>query len=422
MMLACGGDPRLPEKTAPEPPPEAPEALPEAPVADLAGPPKHALVLVIDTLRADALAEADTPVLDALAAHGDQAARAWSGGTWTVPSVVTLFTGMPVREHGWDLPSARMGKYPRIPEVPTLATVLQDAGFVTTGLYANPYLSQDIGFKRGWDTWRRTGDKVIVKQLTKEIERWEEGQRHFLYVHVLGPHSPLRPSAESRAKHGVADSWIDEKIGFEVGVCKRNREDDARSQYRAAYQAVVEETDALVGEILATLGDHAKDTAILVTSDHGELLGEHGICGHGRHVWEQLTHVPMISRGIELPDKVGGANVAALITDALGVPHTWPTSASETLPLVSQREGQLALSSDGRHKAIWDAEGAVSVFDLRADPTEASPLRDPDTEAHLVEQRERWEARHGASTAELEGEVTLAPEVVEELKALGYVH
>ncbi len=421
LLLACD----TPTQTADEAPTvnaaEQAAPLPEAPVAALQGTPKHALLLVVDTLRADVLAEADTPVLDALAAHGDQADRAWSGGTWTVPSVVTLLTGMPVREHGWDLPSARMGKYPRLPEVPTLPVVLREAGFATAGFYANPYLSQDLGFERGWDTWQRTGDRVVVKQLTKHVAGWEEGERHFLYVHLLGPHSPLRPNEASRLKHGVAASWIDEKIGFEVGVCKRNREEDARQQYGAAYTAVVEETDALVGQVLEALGEHAQDTVILVTSDHGELLGEHGVCGHGRHVWEQLTGVPMISRGVDLPASVGGANVAALLTGALGVEHTWPTPADQVLPLVSQREGQLALSTDGRHKAVWDAEGELAVYDLQADPAESKPLEAADTVGGLVAARAAWEAAHGASTAELEGEVQLAPEVVEELRALGYV-
>ena len=64
--------------------------------------PKNAVVILVDTLRADALEQAETPVLDGLVARGDRVERAWSSGTWTAPSLVSLFTGMHVREHGWD--------------------------------------------------------------------------------------------------------------------------------------------------------------------------------------------------------------------------------------------------------------------------------------------------------------------------------
>ena len=65
---------------------------------------KHAIVIVIDTLRADAIKEAKTPNLDALIANGAQARRGWSSGTWTAPSVISMFLGKTVREHGWDYP------------------------------------------------------------------------------------------------------------------------------------------------------------------------------------------------------------------------------------------------------------------------------------------------------------------------------
>ena len=66
--------------------------------------PKHVVLIVIDTLRADVVDEVDTPVLDGLAAEGSSASRAWSSGTWTAPSVISLFSGMPVRSHGWEFP------------------------------------------------------------------------------------------------------------------------------------------------------------------------------------------------------------------------------------------------------------------------------------------------------------------------------
>ncbi len=224
-------------------------AEPELPPVAPARPARHARIIVIDTLRADALAGADTPNIDALAASGDSVPRAWSSGTWTVPSVVSLLSGAPIRQHGWNQPSARLGHYPPIPELPTLPTVLQAAGFGTQGLYANPYLAEELGFDRGFDDWKRISDKVAAKRLKKVVdETWGDGGRHFVYLHMLGPHSPLRPSEAAAAKYQVDPRWTAPKIGFEVGVAKRNREEGAREAYQEVVRRFAGTTAAAVAE------------------------------------------------------------------------------------------------------------------------------------------------------------------------------
>ncbi len=402
-----------------------PTADPPAPPPPPRDPPKHAVVIVIDTLRADSLAAADTPRLDALAASGWQAEQAWAAGTWTVPSVISLLTGMPVRQHGFDLPSARIGKYPPVPEVPTLPGVLQDAGFTTLGLYSNGYLAEELGFDRGFDTWRRTADKAMPKQWRKHVETvWSapDAGRHFAYLHLLGPHSPLRPSDTTKAKYQVPDEWFDERLGFEIGVPKRNRREGARPWYAEAYKAVIEDTDARVGELLDALGEHASDTLVIVTSDHGELLGEHGIVGHGTHVWQELTQVPYFAGpATALPPETPGActsnsTLADLVTDALGVEHAWPVQVDSAPPLVSQREGQVAFSPDCRTKGILGKRQTWAAYDLVADPGELAPLADP---TQVVTAHDTWAAGVPAGTPDMAG-VSLHPDTLEQLKVLGY--
>lgn len=408
-LLACTG-----REPAPEPVPEP------APVVTK----QHAIIFLIDTLRDDVTTTAATPHLDALAARGQRIDRAWSPGTWTVPSVIGMFTGMHVRTHGWDLPSARIGKYPRLPQAPTLAEVLQGEGFVTQGLYANTYLAEELGFARGFDQWTRITDKVAPERVAKLVKEWEPGQRHFLYVHLLGPHSPLRPTPDAQARHEVADEWFEGSRGLGIGVAKRNRREGARPAYRAAYHAVVEDTDAIVGEMLTTLEPWLDDSVVIVTSDHGELIGEHDIAGHGYWVWEQLTHVPLITAGgAPLPQAISTSAMADYVTRTLGVKHTWSSQVDQPLPLVSQREGKLALSPDGRFKGVWhDIDLAEpQVFDLAADPLEATPL--PQRSAALLTARRTWEAANAPGTAELTPESTVAlhPDTLAELAALGYV-
>jgi len=336
-----------------------------------------------------------------------------------------MFSGMSVREHGFDLPSARIGKYPEVPEVPTLASVLGEAGFTTFGLYSNGYLAQELGFDQGFDTWRRTADRAMPKQWRKHIERvWsaEGAGRQFAYLHLLGPHSPLRPSEATQLKYGVEQEWFDERLGFEIGVPKRNRREGARPAYSAAYRAVIEDTDARVGELIDALGPHLADTLIVVTSDHGELLGEHDVVGHGTHVWEPLTHVPYFAGPKanlprELPtDCVSLATLPDLVTRSLGIEHRWPVDLEAPGPMVSQREGQIAYTEDCRHKAVFRKQ-IWSVFDLVADPAEEQPLA---TDQGLPAAYQAWAAQVPEGTTSMEG-VSLHPDTVEQLRVLGYV-
>ena len=78
----------------------------------------------------------------------------------------------------------------------------------------------------------------------------------------------------------------------------------------------------------------------------GELLGEHDRVGHGHHVWEALTHVPFIvSRGGTVPETLSTAALPDIVTSSLGLSGPWDVTRTDALPLVSQREGKLAVAS-----------------------------------------------------------------------------
>jgi len=402
-LLGCGGG-------------EDPDAAAQRP-PDPIVPKKHVLVVIIDTLRADILARADTPHLDALADRGDAVELAWAAGTWTVPSVISMFSGMPVRQHGWNGSPGLAKNFPKIAPMPLLAEVLTAHGFQSTGLYANNFLDGEIGFSRGFREWKAISDATAVREAERRIDQWTDDQQHFLYVHLLGPHSPLRPSDAAREKYQVDDKWFAHRQGLLIGAAKRNQEDGIREAYEAAYHAVVEDTDARVGDLLALLGDRRDDTLVIVTSDHGELIDDHGFCGHGHWVWEELTHVPFIVDGAgPLPDTLNTAALPDLITSTVGVKHQWPITMADTLPLVSEREGKIAVSPDGRFKGIWDDDFAV--YDLQADPEEARPIQEHSDAIH--DARSAWQARF--PPGELgEANVQLHPQTVEALRSLGYL-
>lgn len=387
---------------------------------------RHALLIVVDTLRAGSLQRASTPHLDALAASGSAAERAWAAGTWTAPSMVSIFTGTTIREHGWDYPMptkmAKQGAYPPIPSLPTLAERLSDHGFTTTGLYANPIVRKELGFSRGFDTWERlTSDGLADDLVAEQVTGWDDDERHFLYLHLWGPHQPLRPSKSAQERWGVGAPWFRKTRGFPI---KRvwAHEPGALSAYFKAYHAVVEDTDARIGRILEALGEHRDDTVIVLTSDHGELLGEHGRAGHGSWVYEPLTWVPFITEGVgDVPPMVTNAAVPDAISRGLGLELDWSVTLNGAHPLVSQREGKLALSEDGQLKAIWDksiAENELQVFDLMSDPGEERPVEGHDVA--LIAARESWEQEVSAGTVSGEP-IEVSDDMEEALKSLGYI-
>jgi len=399
-----------------------------APACAREEPPQNAVVILVDTLRADALDRAETPVLDALGARGDRVERAWSSGTWTAPSLVSLFTGMHVREHGWDYGFRgkrrnRRTAFPLIPEVPTLGRVLRRAGFETTGIFASRILAWELGFERGFARWRRSVDHNIPRLVREEVASWRPGERHFLYVHLMGPHQPLRPSAEAAARWEITEALDAHPLGLSLHWARKLSPEAwfaGVDLYRRAYWAVVEDTDARIGEILEALGPHLDDSLVIVTSDHGEMLGEHFLFGHRRWLHEPLTRIPLIAAGAgPLPETLTLAAVPDLVTRTLGVEHPWPVRVDGEEPLVAQRQGGVALSPDGRFKAIWSRDGSLfDVYDLAHQPLETQSH--PERASLLEAERRAFDERVPAGSISERGS-RAGPEVEDALRELGYV-
>ena len=394
-------------------------------VGDL-NPAKHAVVVLIDTLRADRALTAETPNLDALAKRSIVWERAWAPSTWTVPSVISLFTGAFVRTHAWDRPTGELDSAPSIsPTLPTLAEALQTEGFETHGYFSNAYLAKELGFDRGFKLWKKTSDARMAEWVRDRLAARQPDQRQFLYLHLLGPHSGLKPSPERRAANGLEDHWFEaHPQGLLIGRAKRAREDGVRAAYRAAYTAAIEDTDRVLGDILEALEPILDDTVVVVTSDHGEELGERNVFGHGWSVAETLTHVPMMASipGVAAQRRDTGtvAEITDLITDALGLSLNWPVQHPWTGPLMSERHGKSALLADGRWKGEWEAD-KLTVLDLASlsGDVNGEVTTDEQAQSRVAELRKAWE--DGVEKGRpLQATQRLDEETIQQIKALGY--
>ncbi len=358
------------------------------------------VLIVVDTTRADAVAEANTPVLDDLASDGISISHAWAASTWTAPSTMSLMLGAHVSEHGWDLPFPRHMRtagesYSSITDMPTLAEVMSTNGYDTIGVYANPLLSRQLGWERGFDVWKRRGDRQLPRQVSVATRDLDPDNPLFLYVHLKGPHQPLRPSMGAARRWGVNTHTPKKKRRQFLLPEGESANASADDQYRRAYRAVIEDTDAVIGDVLSRLDNRTRDRLVIVTSDHGELLGEHGSWGHDFSVWNPLTHVPLILNGPDLPpipDVISTAAIPDIITRSVGISATWPHSLDAPPIVVSEREGHIAVSGDGEVRGVWGPSdvGFVGAFDVTEDPGEMEPLVDFAARAGVAMLRARW--------------------------------
>jgi arylsulfatase A-like enzyme len=254
-----------------------------------------AFVLVsIDTLRADRLptygrTAGSTPTISGLAAEGVVFDRAYAHAPQTLPSHVSMFTGLLPFEHkvrdnlGFALSA----------EPATLAHLFGAAGYATAGFASAFVLRGETGISRGFDVYDAALPAAAADQSPAEIVRngpdtvaaavaWLNARgddRFFLFLHIYEPHAPYEPPA----KFTQPDK----------------------------YDGEVAYSDEIIGTLFAALrGRGWYDTAtIVLTSDHGEGLGDHGELEHGLFIYNSTTHVPLI---VKLPGaERGGARVAA---------------------------------------------------------------------------------------------------------------
>lgn len=303
LLAACSG--------APEEAPAA-EPLPER---------SNILLITLDTLRADHLSSygyprSTSPNLDRLAAEGvrfDQPVVQWPK---TGPSFASMFTATYPKDNGIV---RRIGQ-PLPCRFRMLAEELADAGYQTHAVVANAAVASDFYFDQGFDnyleSWKfppadgidPTGAEAVTRLAVGLLERIaERDEPYFLWVHYLDPHFPYSPPGEwsdrfqgdehydPTTKVTIAERPDQQMAG--IGQQQVLDGQDELDFYRARYDAEIAYNDHWVGELLAEAGDRGlmERTLTVVSSDHGESLGEHHYYfDHGRFGFQTCLRVPLI--------------------------------------------------------------------------------------------------------------------------------
>ena len=436
-----------------------------APQTD-AAPVKRVVFVLVDTLRYDHFGRAGdprglTPRLDALAEEGAWFPRALAAASWTRPSLASIFTGLHPGAHGVE-----DGHDALPPELPTIPQLLSAAGMTCLAVSANANGGPAFGFDRGFDRFRVPlerrgypddfakipGDVVVAKGLELLAEVGDQ-ESFFLFLHLLDPHDPYlehpgllnTPEPDGRFQ------------GARQDLRRMDAEDPSavteqdRDRVRWLYSGEVRFADECIGRLLDALAARGwlEDTLVVITSDHGEELWNHGRRGHGHSLYQELVHVPMILR---YPPALGlgGRSVASMahhvdlmptILNYCGVPVPEGLPGRDLRPAVAdaaRASGPGYVVSQLNHfgvtlecvtdfslKRIMDPTSAQeALFDLRVDGGEQHPLPDPAAagaaalrqfHAAILEQIRRSRAE-GVRPARPE----LGADVRAELAGLGY--
>ncbi|MFT4540154.1 MAG: arylsulfatase A-like enzyme [Planctomycetota bacterium] len=309
--------------------------------------PPHVILITMDTLRADALGcygadGAASLSIDRFAAFATRYEQCVSTAPWTVPSHASLFTGRFPFEHGaisFDVDHMADNVTPLSDEHWTLAEALQAEGYRTGGFVANAvYLNPRYGLSQGFDEWdvtREPGRKLnqrALRWLDNELKQDPE-RPCMLFINYLDAHRPYNVEAvEGESEYPSTEQpvvLLDRLI--DTVMVRGETDAGLEAKVREQYARSVRNLDRAVGELLSGLRDRGlyDDCVIVLTSDHGEYFGEHGLVEHSKDVYEEALSIPLIVRSPAQSAGQTSAELASLVDVPGLILDCLPDSVSE---------------------------------------------------------------------------------------------
>ncbi|MFH1689197.1 MAG: sulfatase [Candidatus Eisenbacteria bacterium] len=432
------------------------------------------VVVVLDTVRDDVaeLAEGHVgdpmPAMNSLGRDGTVFSNAWSTAPWTLPSHASLLTGLLPSEH------LCTGRNPQLAaEHRTIAEYLNEAGYEAAAFFSNPWLTDLMsGMMRGFETRyvESRGDDRIHHMdgsqggitSNSNIASWLRGRdsdRPFLlFVNYLEAHLPYDPAKEYREAHALdlaPGDVVTTQWAYEFNAGMRAPEEVNWERIHRLYVGDASTADALLGELMGMLKDHGlyDEAVIIVTSDHGENLGDHGLMDHHFGVFETLLAVPLVVRAPELlppgmrDDPVMLTDIFPAVLEAAGIADPPELSHAHSVfgppshpdrPIIAEYAGsntalvdQLSMLNPeldtssmriayatvrvGNLRLTVGSDGSHELTDFATDPDEMADLQN------------EGRAIAGAMKACLPtvgapaGNIEIDEEMKEELRALGYL-
>lgn len=374
--------------------------------------PPSLVYILLDTTRADRLGAwghpgRTSPALDALAARGVRFARHFANSHATRPSMPQLMTG---RYYGPNilgpfLPDAHpreMSFARRDPSLALLPHVLARAGYATAGVSAHTWVAPESEFGRAFEHFELLpfgveeghGDaRPLVDRAVALWEARDPGRPFFLYVHFMDAHIPRRVPTGMSPDLVAGYDWRrrfreNGEPAFDRDRRAWSRYDASdftpadRAYYAARYDLAVRYADGEMGRLLAAIrrdDPHLDGTVVVVTSDHGEELGEDGRIEHSDSLADGVQHVPLVMAG----GGIAAGQVCDATTEHVDVLPTLADVLGVALPPGTEVDGSSLLHAGrlrrpcGRRVAFyaWETYRAVRTgrYLLVQSPPDAPP-------------------------------------------------
>ncbi|MGD8276981.1 MAG: sulfatase, partial [Gemmatimonadota bacterium] len=394
--------------------------LPQAPAAA-----PDILWVVLDTERAKSLelygrTRQTTPFLSRLAGESIVFDAAIAPSSWTLPSHASMFTGRRAREMTvWDWTALE-------PSQRTIAEVLRDRGYRTAGFAGNlVFLNPSVGLSQGFTEWSATvagpgallastwivrscrqllrklrpGPDYFIERdaaaIDRAVERWFGRRRasrpFFVFINYFDAHEPFRARPASLPEAGLPDRMF----WYSRGTQADDYTADELTALRDAYESEIAHLDGELERLFSRLSERGVlDRAIVViTADHGEQFGEHGLLDHSNSLYRPLVHVPLLIRlpggafgGTRVERPVGIRNIGATLLDIAGIERTafpgtsfassWTGKPDVSAPVYASMRGWQTVFANGFHfivrpdgtEELYRMEDRHEAHDLASDP------------------------------------------------------
>ncbi len=432
------------------------------------------ILITIDALRTEQLGaygskEGLTPNLDAFAEEATCYDAAYVSSPWTLTSFASIMSSRPPSQCGLKLTTPRMHNWylysAKLPErVPLLSEQLQEAGYITAAELTNCFLTDERGWERGFTFFRNEDGPALgailtrADKITRNTLAWlrlRPRQPFFLWVHYLDPHVPYNsPETPAKLRAQYPGDWLTRREYWYNSM--RYRDEETKARYaefcRKMYAEEVRYTDKCLGKLLTGIkrtGEWDR-SLIVIASDHGEELFDHGEFEHGHTMHEELLRVPLL---IKWPKGITADTQISQIVSMLDLAPTFielagssplPGAIGRPLPRKSGGAGeevysegilhgpeQTALTMD-TYKIIHRANNPLAgeiylIYDRKVDRQERKVVDKRETDSLkvrlLAQEKEALSAARQwkvSNQQEFRG-IDLSHATREKLKDLGYI-
>ena len=389
---------------------------------------ERVIIVCLDAFRYDHLLDELTPNLIELKSESISYSNCHSAGSWTKPSMTSIFTGK------WAHAAGAIERLDMLPlEQTTLAEVFQAEGWETVGVIGNIVIQNIDQFGQGFDTYIEDFDKdanVLVDTALEQIDLRQD-KPFLLYLHLMDTHMPLSPPEPYRNEWQQGQGPYNSNFGDIGPLIFGDLEltDGELAQVNGLYNGEAAFADFEIGRLIDSLKsrDLWENTTFVFFSDHGEEFGDHGDWTHGHCLYEEVTHVPLIvrnpgTRSSEITELTSLASLGRFVLDAAGIDG--PDQFRDDYPCFSEgvkRNGeQKCLIDENGFKLIWRMyNDTIELYNIYRDPMELNNILDNNldvVESLLVKINEVISENPDVETSEREP----SAEESEHLRSIGY--